>query len=686
MHTHHPIHWLTDRVTGRVGRWVALAIWLVAAGLLSGLAPKLANLYDNNASSAIGNQESVQAQQIIQQHFPGQRGLPAVIVFTDKSGLTDADYAKAQQVSDWLTSGAHPKQLGHVVSIYTVPQARSQLVSSDGKAMTMVVPLTINPSDPAFSDVMTSLRAYTDQFDGHGTPLQVKVTGPAGVIADAVFIFKSTDLPLLLTTIALVLALLIIIYRSPILALIPLIAVGWVLSIVNALLGFVAQAGWLSISQQATSIMTVLLFGAGTDYTIFIASRYREELRRNPDAHLALQTAMRGVGEAITSSAGTVILALLTLLLTTLGLYYSLGPSMAIAIAVMLLGGLTLVPALLAVLGRVAFWPFMPQPTTEDVAAATASAGRGFWGRIATFVTRRPVVSVAGSVALLGVLALGNIGVPEVFNFLTGFRSPTPSAAGYTLLTQHFDKGTLAPFKVVVSLKQGNAYDHLAALDAIDQAVAKTQNIAQVIGPTRPDGNAPTLAPAALQSAFAQLPDSLKAAIRSGQSTGQPGGQNGGPNAQIVGLYAATIPYISDDGSTALLQVTLKSDPYGVPAIDTMQPVRDAARQAAVRNGLGADVAAVRLAGVTPQLADTRVVSDADRMVVVPIVLALVALILALLLAQPDCAALSHRSRHAELPCRAGRIGVPVYPHPGRRGHVLRYPALHLYLPGGAGR
>ena len=162
--------------------------------------------------------------------------------------------------------------------------------------------------------------------------------------------------------------------------------------------------------------------------------------------------------------------------------------------------------------------------------------------------------------------------------------------------------------------------------------MAKTQNIAQVIGPTRPDGNAPTLAPAALQSAFAQLPDSLKAAIRSGQSTGQPGGQNGGPNAQIVGLYAATIPYISDDGSTALLQVTLKSDPYGVPAIDTMQPVRDAARQAAVRNGLGADVAAVRLAGVTPQLADTRVVSDADRMVVVPIVLALVALILALLL------------------------------------------------------
>ncbi|HEX5440213.1 MAG TPA: MMPL family transporter, partial [Ktedonobacterales bacterium] len=162
MHTRNPITWLTDRVTGKVGRWVALAIWLVAAGLLSATAPKLANLYDNNSSSAIGNQESVQAQKLIQQHFPNQRGLPAIIVFSDKNGLSDADYAKARQVNDWLTTGAHPMQLGPVVSIYTVPQARPQLVSSDGKAMTMVVSLTVSSSDPAFSDVITSLRDYTD--------------------------------------------------------------------------------------------------------------------------------------------------------------------------------------------------------------------------------------------------------------------------------------------------------------------------------------------------------------------------------------------------------------------------------------------------------------------------------------------------------------------------------------------
>jgi RND superfamily putative drug exporter len=638
MRTRNPIVWLTDRTTGNVGRWVALALWLVAAGVLTAAAPKLAGLYDNNATSAIGNQESVRAQQLIQQHFPNQRGLPAVIVFANTNGLSSSDYAKAQQVNDWLTTGAHPAQTGTVLSIYTVPQARSQLVSADGKAMTMIVTLTVSASDPAFSDVVKDIRAYTNQFDGHGSSLQVKVTGPAGVIADAVFVFRSTDLPLLLTTIALVLVLLIIIYRSPVLALIPLIAVGWVLAIVNALLGFIAQAGWLSISQQATSIMTVLLFGAGTDYTIFIASRYREELQRNPDRRAALRTAMRGVGEAITSSAGTVIVALLTLLLTTLGLYKTLGPAMVIAIVVMLLGGLTLVPPLLAVLGRAAFWPFMPQLITEEQPApATATepnapAARGFWGRIAAFVTRRPVVSVVSSALLLLVLALGNLGVPEVFNFLTGFRSPTPSAAGYALLTRHFEPGTLAPFNVVVSFKQDNAYDHLVALDAIDQAVAGTKNIAQVIGPTRPSGQTPALSASELQSAFAQLPDALKAAIRSGQIGSQTGGQTGGPDARIVGLYAATVPYISDDGTTALLQVTLTSDPYGVPAIDTMEPVRNAARQAAIHAGLGADVATVQLAGVTPQLADTRAVSDADRQIVVPLVLVLVAIILGLLL------------------------------------------------------
>lgn len=631
MRIRNPILWLTERTTGKVGRWVTLALWLVAAGLLTAFAPKLTNLYDNNATSAIGAQESVRAQQLIQRHFPDQQGLPAIIVFADHNGLSSDDYTKAKQINDWLATGARPTQVGKVLSIYTVPQARSELISADGKAMTMVVTLTGNVSDPSFADVVKAIRTYTDQFDGHGAPLQVKVTGPAGVIADAVFIFKSTDLPLLFTTVALVLALLILIYRSPVLALIPLIGVGWVLAIVNALLGFAAQAGWFSVSQQATSIMTVLLFGAGTDYTIFIASRYREELRRNASHHVALRAAMRGVGEAITSSAGTVIVALLTLLLTTLGLYKALGPTMAIAIAVMLLGGLTLVPSLLSILGRAAFWPFMPQPAPEASMTDVTPSARGFWGRIAAFVTRRPAVSVVGSAVLLAALALGNVGVSEVFNFLTGFRQPTPSASGYTLLTQHFEPGALAPFNVVISFNKGNAYDHLVALDAIDQAVSETHAIAQVTGPTRLDGQTPALSASDLQNAFAQLPDALKTALRSGQ-TAQPGGQPGGPDARIIGLYAATIPYISDDGSTALLRVTLKSDPYGVPAINAMQPVRDAARQAATHVGLSADVATIQLAGVTPQLADTRAVSDADRQIVVPLVLILVAIILALLL------------------------------------------------------
>jgi putative drug exporter of the RND superfamily len=146
-----------------------------------------------------------------------------------------------------------------------------------------------------------------------GSSVKAYVTGPAGVIVDAVSIFASTDVKLILATVLLVLILLSLLYRSPILALLPLIGVGWALVVVDALIGFAGKAGLFGVSQQATSIMTVLLFGAGTDYTIFIASRFREELGRTQDKHIAMRDTMRAVGEAITSSAGTVILALLTL-------------------------------------------------------------------------------------------------------------------------------------------------------------------------------------------------------------------------------------------------------------------------------------------------------------------------------------------------------------------------------------
>lgn len=619
-------------VTGRIGRWVTLALWIVAAGVLNGIAPKLADYYDVGGFG-IGDQESVRAAAVVKEAFPNSRGVPAIIVVHNPNGLGAADEAAAKQISDWLVGGPRPEGIQTVVSPYTVPQARSQLVSADNTTMEVLAVLSGDITDDQRTEAVEAIRAYTDGFDGK-EGREVKVTGPAGIITDAAAIFEGTDLPLLLTTVGLVLVLLLVIYRSPILALAPLVAVGVATAVVNPLLGFAAKGGLFPVSQQAASILTILLFGAGTDYTIFLAARYREELEREPDRIAALRRAVVGVGEAITSSAGTVIAALLTLLLTTLTLYRGLGPTLALGVAVMLLAGLTFVPALLAVLGRAAFWPFAPK-LRETPETLENEIGRGFWGRIATVVGRRPGVAVVASTLLLGVLALGNIGTPEVYNFLTGFRKPTPSAEGYKLLADHFPPGTLAPFDVVVQLPpNGDAWAQLAALDRINATLAGVPNVAKVLGPTRPDGAAPTTDPAALQAAIAQLPAELKTAIRSGQggppASGAPGGATGGPNPQAIAAYAAGAQYVAPNGGTVRFSVTLASDPYGVLALDTMEPLRAAARHA-VEEAFGGQ-GNVLLGGVTPTQADTRAVNDRDKALVVPTVLVLTAIILGLLL------------------------------------------------------
>ncbi|MBA3826705.1 MAG: MMPL family transporter, partial [Ktedonobacterales bacterium] len=466
MQHRNPLTWLTDRALGNIGRWVVIGLWLVAAGLLSGVAPKLANYYNDKATSSIGTPESVQASAIVAKAFPHQQGLPAIIVVSNPSGLTTADQHVATQIACWLLTDAQraanaacagltypdprPADAGPVVSLVNIPQAKNQLVSTDGTTQTIIVALNLPQSDSlAIQKDIKAIRAYTDSLAGPS--LAVKVTGPSGILADLVNIFAGADVKLLLTTVLLVLVLLAVIYRSPLLALLPIIGVGWVLAIVNGILGFAAKAQLFPIGQQPTSIMDVLLFGAGTDYTIFIVARLREELRHQPDRHVALQTTMRSVGEAITSSAGTVILGLLTLVLTVLGLYSSLGLVLAIAVAVMLLAGLTLVPAILSVLGNAAFWPFIPRvQTATERAAEAAKPESGFWGAIARFVVRNPVAAIIGSLVLLGALALGNLGIRPDFNSLSDLRNPTPSTDGYKILAKHFAPGTLAPFNVVI--------------------------------------------------------------------------------------------------------------------------------------------------------------------------------------------------------------------------------------------
>ncbi len=623
----HALDALTGAVASRRGKWIALALWLLVVVVLTLVAPKLADHYANNTTQLPGGDPSQVARRLQLAKFPSQEGAPAIVVFSDRGGLTADDQARARQVSDWLRSAARPAGVDGVVSIFTTPGAAGQLVSPDGTTMTMVVAIG---ADAVVPNVVKAMRAYLVPVT-HGSSLRAYVTGPAGLFADTLSVFTSGNLDLTLATLVLVLVLLLIVYRSPLLPLLPVLAVGLALQVATALLGYAAQTGIFGVSQQADSIATVLLFGAGTDYSIFIASRFREELRHTPDKYQAMRTTMRAVGEAITSSAGTVILALLTLTLAALSLYSSLGPTMAVTIAVMLVAGLTLVPALLVTVGRAAFWPFTPR-FEPDRAARRDQEPRGFWGWLGSWTARHRVAATAGSLVLLAVLALGNIGIVRSYNFLTAFRVATDATTGYQVLRDHFPAGTLAPTTAVIELagSDPDVYSHLVELDAVTAAIAADPHVARVEGPTRPAGGAPTTPPAALQAEIAMVPASVRAAIRSGQ-VGPPVDPRLAP---AIAAYAATVPYVSTDGTTVQLSVVFVDDPYAQGAIGEIARVRAAARTALNANGLGGGgtSATVALAGQTAELADTQADNARDTRLIVPVTLALVGVVLALLL------------------------------------------------------
>jgi uncharacterized membrane protein YdfJ with MMPL/SSD domain len=276
--------------------------------------------------------------------------------------------------------------------------------------------------------------------------MQVRVTGPGGLITDVYRIFLNADVKLLLGTVILVLVLLLLIYRSPVLPFVPLITVGFGYFVAGGILALLAKGFGFTLSGQATSLMVILLFGAGTDYGLLLISRYREDLRRESHARTALATALSETWEAIAASGLTVTLAVLTLLFAQYGDYRAFAPVLGIGVFVTLIAGLTLMPALLALLGRRAFWPRVP----KEGDATSHRAWRGIAGRVAA-APRRSAAIVA---AILVVLALGCLLYSPRFSFTEDFLTSMPSSQGYALLEKHFPKGALAPTTVLIKAPQ----------------------------------------------------------------------------------------------------------------------------------------------------------------------------------------------------------------------------------------
>jgi putative drug exporter of the RND superfamily len=370
-----------------------------------------------------------------------------VIVYHGDGGLTARDRATIAGARASLN--ARPPR-------GVAPIARP-VFSRDGEAALLVAQIdTSGPtSDHTLIDATDALRARVDGAPGG---LTAKVTGPAGFSTDAVKVFQSINGTLLAATATLVFVLLILIYRSPIFWAIPLLTVLLAETTATGIAYWLAKAG-VTINGQTRGILSVLVFGVGTDYALLLVARYREELRRHEDKHAAVAIALRRAGPAVLASGLTVIAALLCLSLADVNGTAGLGPVGAFGVALSMLAMLTLLPALLAICGRRAFWPFVPR-----YGGSGSDETHGVWRRLGERIRLRPRPVWIGTVAALLVLSLGLTQLNSDLTSGNAFRGTVESVEGQRLVAQSFPAGANAPTQVVVPAGAGP--DAVAAVAA----------------------------------------------------------------------------------------------------------------------------------------------------------------------------------------------------------------------------
>ncbi|WP_245927168.1 MMPL family transporter [Nocardioides silvaticus] len=401
--------------------WLMLAVWI---GLVVGgfsLAGKLDSVTRDNQADYLP--VSAQSTKVLQ----AEAGLPGggdgllVVVYERAEGIGPADREAAARGYAELA-----ERFGND------PAVRPEIVeSSHGTALVFGLPLdrTWVTDEAEATSVADARELLSDRPDG----LNVYVTGPSAIGADMDEVFDTVDAKLMLATTLVVALLLILTYRSPLLWLVPLVSVGVAAVMSMGAVYALTQVFDFTITSMSSALLVVLVFGAGTDYALLLVSRYREELHHHERPVDAMQAALRAAAPAIAASAGTVAAGLLCLLVADLNSTSGLGPVGAAGIAVSLLVMLTFFPALLVVLGRRVFWPFVPRLGAEPQAAGSR------WARLGELVDRRRVVSWAVPLVVLGALSLGLIGASGSLPQLDQFaRSSPDSVTGAKLIDDHF--------------------------------------------------------------------------------------------------------------------------------------------------------------------------------------------------------------------------------------------------------
>jgi RND superfamily putative drug exporter len=466
-------------------RFVLVLGWLVAAAVLGVLGPSLAKAGSADETSFLPrDSESLGARRVIAGSFPSDSApTVALIVFSRTSGLTDADRAAIEGLRTYFEGSGHPAGVLRYVTAEHTTSLSSMFRSTDG-----VVELArLDMSTPAFlpetNATIIDVRAHLAEPGVLPAGLTAQLTGQAAIGRDYLRAIQDGTDRTTMATILLVVIVLLLIYRAPLAALVPLITIGSAFLVSRGILGFMAEAGW-QLSSVLDSFIVVLAFGVGTDYTIFLISRFREELGRYPHDE-AVRVSVSRIGAVISASAATVVVGLTSMAAARFGMIQTTGPALAIVIVVTLAAGLTLTPSLLAIFGRRLFWPL------HEKTRAVTDERRGFWAALARRITARPGLLAGVVLAVLIAPALWLPALKQNFDVLNELPAGAESREGFETLSQHLAQGELMPVTVLIKMPGDSSTiltseRGLAAIEALEKSIAAlpaVQSVRSVVDP-----------------------------------------------------------------------------------------------------------------------------------------------------------------------------------------------------------
>lgn len=514
----------TRHVTSKGWAWTVIAIALAVFAALTAVASGVTN--ESSAPAMLPpSSESYKVREATKK-FPGGDDLSAIVVFSreDGSALTPDDRKAAADALEAMVATPLPasarEQLGEGAQD-SVRQVSPVIPLAD-EISQAVVSIDGDINGSGLGDTVKVLRnAGQDKLpDG----LKMQVTGPAGFSADTAAAFDGANFALLGISALVVAVLLIFTYRSPILWLVPLAVVALADRLAASALEVIAANTPLVFDASTAGIMSVLVFGAGTNYALLLISRYREELHRYADSRMALAVALRASVAAIVSSNLTVVLSLLALIAAVVPAYASLGISLAIGLLIALVFALLVLPAALSVCGRGLFWPKVPQATGN--AGETNAGDEVGWYRIARAVTARPVAFLATMLVVLMSLASGLFGAKVGLSTTEQFRTESEAADGVATIAQYVSPGAASPLSVIAPAEnQGAVIGAIAGLNGVE-----------VQGPPQKSEDGKLARLTVIADAAPATPESYDQVRSLRQAV-----QNAAPGSMVGGLTAETL-------------------------------------------------------------------------------------------------------------------------------------------------